>query len=184
MPLQHTSVVYDVNDFKVTLLLTDVTTAPTYTGTLTDIPGIASLSMEPNINANELKGDAMVIAKKGNTDKFTFSATYGRISLDGLVIFLGGTVTDTGVTPNQTAKWSIGGVNSLPYFKALAQILQAEVSAVNITAWKSQVTGGTLLDQSTDSFGQPTIDFECIPCVSDPTKFVDITFAETAAALA
>lgn len=184
MPIQHNSVVYDVNDFKVAALLTDVTTAPTYAGTLTDVPGIASCSMEPNINANELKGDAQVIAKKGNVDKFTFSATYGRLSLDALVIFIGGTVTDTGVTPNQTAKWAIGAVNSLPYFKAMFQILQAEVAAVNVTAWKAQVTGGTLLDQSTDSFGQPTIDFEAIPSVADPAKFVQIELMETATALA
>ena len=76
------------------------------------------------------------------------------------------------------------GTNSLPYFKAMFQILQGEVADVHITAWKSQVTGGTLIDQSTDSFGQPSIDFESIPCTSNENLFVDIEFFDAATPLA
>jgi hypothetical protein len=182
MATSHASVLYDVNDFKVTPLLTDSVTSPTYGATLVDVPGIASVSMEPNINTNELKGDAKVIAKKGNIDKANFSATYGRLALDALAVFLGGTVTDA--TTPASAKWSLPGTNSLPYFKALFQILQNEVGDVHVTAHKAQVTGGTLLDQSTDSFGQPKIDFEAIPCTSDDTKFVEITFLDAPTPLA
>lgn len=174
MPTNRSTVMYDVHDFKVKSLLTDVATAPTYGTELVDIPGIASVNLDPNINSNELKGDAKVIAKKGNTDRFNISATYGRLSLDALVIFFGGTITDV-PTPS-SVKWALAGTNSLPYFQAQAQFLYNEVQDAHLKAWKCQATGGSILDQSTDNFGQPKIDMEAIPCTSDDTKFVDIEF--------
>lgn len=171
----HESVVYDVEDFKVAPLLTDVTGAPTY-GAWKDVPGIAEVSMDPNLVTGELKGDAKIIAKKGRIDRFNFSATYGKLSLDAMAIMVGGAVTDPTGT---TAKWSIGGTNSLPYFKAGFRILDADVAAVVVVAWKAQVTGGSLLDQSSDNFGQPSIDFEAIPCTSDSSLFLDINFSDS-----
>lgn len=182
MPTPRSTTLYDVNDFKVVKQTADASTAPTYSTPLIDVPGIASVSMDPNVNANELKGDAKVIAKKGNVDRFNFSAQYGRLALDAQAVFLGGTITDS-PTP-ASVKWSMTGTNSLPYFKAMFQILQGEVADVHITAWKSQVTGGTLIDQSTDSFGQPSIDFESIPCTSNENMFVDIEFFDAATPLA
>lgn len=174
----HESVVYDVEDFKITKMLTDVTSAPTY-GSWVDVPGIAEISLDPNLVTGELKGDAKIIAKKGRIDRFNFSATYGKLSLGALEVFVGGSTTDgTGY-----AKWTIGGTNSLPYFKAAVRILDADVADVHIVAHKCQVTGGTLLDQSSDNFGQPSIDFEAIPCTSDPTLFVDVLFHDSVTAL-
>lgn len=179
----HYSVVYDVDDFQVAKLLTDVTTAPTY-DTLVDVPGVASVSLQPGIKSAELKGDAKVLARKGNIDRYAFSAVYGKLSLDALAVLMGGTSAESGTTPNIIAKWTLSGSNQLPYFKALFRILNADVADVHVTAWKCQATGGTLIDQSTDNFGQPKIDFEAIACVSSDAKFVDIEFFETATPLA
>ena len=175
----HESVVYDIHDFKVRAMTADTGVAPTYAGTQFDVPGISACSMQPNLVTAELKGDAKVIAKKGRVDRFNFSVTYGRIALDVLPIFFGGTVTD----PVGGSKWSFPGVNSLPFFKASFQISDAEVGDVHITAFKCQVTGGTLLDQSSDNFGQPKIDFEAIPCNSDDDLFLDIDFLDAVTAL-
>lgn len=183
MPLTHESVVYGVTDFKVAKLLTDPSSgSPTY-GASVDVPGIDSVSLDPNLITAELKGDGKVIAKKGSIDKFGFSSTYGKLSLDALAAFVGGTVTDAGVTPNQTSKWVINGKNSLPYFKASFQILDTDIGDIVVVAHKCQVTGGSLLSQSTDNFGQPTIDFDAFPTNANDALFVDITFNETATTL-
>ena len=167
----HESVVYDVEDFKVAALLTDTTGAPTY-GVWKDVPGIAEVSLDPNLVTGELKGDAKIIAKKGRIDRFNFGATYGKLSLDALGVMVGGTTTDNA----GNAKWSMPGTNSLPYFKAGFRILDSDVGSVIVIAYKCQVTGGSLLSQSSDNFGQPSIDFEGIPCTSDSTLFVEIGF--------
>lgn len=167
----HESVVYDVEDFKVAAMLTDVSGAPTY-GPWKDVPGIAEVSLDPNLVTAELKGDAKIIAKKGRIDRFNFSATYGKIPMDAMAIMVGGTVSDVA----GGSKWKLGGTNSLPYFKAGFRILDADVSSVIIIAYKAQVTGGTLLDQSSDNFGQPSVDFEAIPCTADSELFVEVSF--------
>jgi hypothetical protein len=175
------SSLYDVNDFKVAAQTADADTAPTYSASV-DVPGIAAVSMQPGLKTAELKGDAKVLARKGTTDRFSFSCTYGKISLDALVVFFGGTVTDE-TTPTTSVHWDIAGTNALPYFRAEFQILQGEVADTHVTAHKAQVTGGTLLDQSTDAFGQPKVDFEAIPCLSDDDLFVTIEFYDAATPL-
>lgn len=174
MPTAHESVVYDVHDFKVYALLSDALGAsPTYDNAV-DVPGIAEVSLDPNLVTAELKGDAKVIAKKGRIDKFNLSATYGKIALDVLAVIIGGAVTDgTG-----SAKWSVGGDNSLPYFKAVFVINDASVGQVKVTLYKAQLTGGTLLGQQTEQFGQPTLQCEGIPAEGDPTYFFEVEFLD------
>ncbi len=176
MPTQRASVLYDVNDFKINKLLTDVTTAPTYS-TIVDVPGIASLAISPGLKTAELKGDAKVIAKKGTTDRMACSATYGRLSLDALAVFFGGTVADV-TGPPVSVNWTLLGTNALPYFKAQFQTLQGEVADTHVTLYKCQVTGGTFIDQSTDNFGQPKVDFEAIPTTADD-KMIMVEFIDT-----
>lgn len=164
MPLAHASVIFDVVDAKVYPLLTDVAGAsPTY-GVGIDVPGIAAVTVNPNIVSAELKGDARVIATKGRTDRLTVSATYGRLSGDVLATILGSTTTDSGTTPNQLAAFRLKSPASLPYFKLEFQILDVEegIGDLRVVLYKCKVTGGTLLGTSTDNFGQPTLDADAI----------------------
>lgn len=164
MPLTHASVLFDVNDAKVYPLLTDIAGAsPTY-GAGVDVPGIAAVTVNPNIVSAELKGDARVIATKGRTDRLTFSATYGKISGDVLGVILGTSTTDSGVTPNQLATFRMKSPAALPYFKIEFQIQDVEegVGDLRVVLYKCKVTGGTLLGTSSDNFGQPTLDCDAI----------------------
>lgn len=184
MPVLHESVVFDVHDCKVYKLLTDVVGgSPTY-GPAVDVPGIAEVSLEPNFVTAELKGDARVIAKKGRIDRMSFSATYGKVSLDVLSVILGTTVVDSGTGTTETAKTTLKGANSLATFKLEFAINDVELGLGNITValFKCQLTGGTLLGGSTDEFGQPTMDLDAIPLDSND-DMVDISFNETLAAL-
>lgn len=96
MPVPTSTTLFDVHDCRVAPLLTDtVGSAPTY-GTMVDVPGIAEVSLDPNLVTAELKGDARVIAKKGRTDRLNFSATYGEFNADTLAVLLGTTVAQAG----------------------------------------------------------------------------------------
>lgn len=164
MPITHSSVVFDVNDCKVYPLLTDVAGAsPTY-GAGVDVPGIASVTVNPNIVSAELKGDARVIAVRGRTDRLSFSGTYGKLSGDVMGIILGTSVTDSGTTPNQLATFRLKSPASLPYFKIEFQILDVEegIGDLRVVLYKCKLTGGTLLGTSSDNFGQPTFDADAI----------------------
>lgn len=181
MAAGHSTVVYDVEDFKVYKMLTDgaASAAPTY-GAAVDVPGIAEVSLEPNFVTAELKGDATIIAKKGRVDRVQVSATYGKVAIDVLDVVLGGTITDAA----GSAEWLLEGANSLPYFKAEFRIADVELGlgSVNVKVFKAQLTGGTLLGGSSDQFGQPTLQLEGIRTDSDD-KMVSVTLNTTLTAL-
>lgn len=169
MPIAHETVVFDVHDAKVYPLLTDASGAsPTY-GPAVDVPGIAEVSIDPNIVTAELKGDARVIAKKGRTDRLNFSATYGKLALDALQVILGGTITDGGTGTDETSRYRLASPASLPYFKIAFSIEDVDLGIGNLTVtiYKAQLTGGTLIGSSTDNFGQPTFDAEGIALNGD-----------------
>lgn len=94
MPVNHSTVMFDVLDCAVAPLISDnVGAAPVY-GTWVDVYGINEVSLDPNIVSAELKGDGRVIAKKGRIDRVNFSATYGRLDLDVRAIIIGAGVSD------------------------------------------------------------------------------------------
>lgn len=176
MPIPHESVVYDVHDFKVYALLTDPVGGSATYGPAIDVPGIAEVSVEPNFQTAELKGDAKVIAKKGRVDRYNLSATYGKLSLDVLKVLLGGTLTDDAST---SATWAHKGANSLAYFKAAFTIndLDLGLGSLHTILYKCQLTGGTLLSGSTDEFGQPELELEAIPLDSNDSLIDVIAYA-------
>jgi hypothetical protein len=164
MPITHASVVFDVNDAKVYPLLTDTAGAsPTY-GAGLDVPGIASVTVNPNIVSAELKGDARIIAVRGRTDRVSFSGTYGKLSGDVMGVILGSSTTDSGTTPNQLATFRLKSPAALPYFKIEFQIQDVEegLGDLRVVLYKCKLTGGTLLGTSSDNFGQPTFDADAI----------------------
>jgi hypothetical protein len=180
MPVTHRSVYFDVHDFKVYSMLTDTTGAsgPTY-GPAVDVPGIAEVSMDPNLQTAELKGDAKIIAKKGRVDKVTMKCTYGKLSLDVLDVIMEGDLTDQTTV---SAKFRVLGTNSLPYFKAMFTIDDVEMGlgSLQMTVWKAQISGGTLITSKTDEFGQPDMEIEGIACESNDALFdVDFYAAKT-----
>ena len=158
------TVVFDIHDFKVYSLTSDSTSASPSYGAAVDVPGISEVSLEPNLVTAELKGDARVIAKKGRIDRFKVSATYGKLSLDVLDTIMGGSVDSTGSGASEEAAYTLSSPAPLPYFKVEFKIddLDEGLSTVHVQLFKCQLTGGTLLSQSSDQFGQPKMEVEAI----------------------
>lgn len=169
MPVARESVYFDVHDFKVYPMTADTGASPTY-GAAVDVPGIADVSLDPNLVTAELKGDARIIAKKGRIDKVNMKATYGKLSLSVLDVIMQGAITDDG---DDSANFRVMGANSLPYFKAMFTIDDVELGlgSIQATLWKAQITGGTLITSQTDQFGQPSMDIEGIACESNDFLF-------------
>lgn len=159
--VSHETTVFDVNDAKVYKLLTDVAGAsPTY-GAAVDVPGIADVSMDPNLVTAELKGDARILAKKGKVDRFNFSCTYGKLAGDVLNVVLG---TTNPINTATKARFRAKSPSKLPYFMLQFKIedLDEGIGDLHTIMYKCQVTGGTLLGTSSDNFGQPTLECEAI----------------------
>lgn len=176
MAASHETVLFDVDDFKVYPLVDDTGASPVY-GTAVDVPGIAEVGLDPNLLTAELKGDGgRVLAKRGKIDRFNFSATYGKLDLDALEVLIALQVEDFGSDAGEVARGRYKAGTQLPEFLAAFQVLDVEGSlgALTVVAYKCQVTGGTLLGQSTDEFGQPTVDFEATGLQSTDAEWTDV----------
>lgn len=116
MALSHTTKAYAVKDAAVAKLLTDVTTAPTYSS-LVDIPGIKKIGLDFDLKNVELRGDN----KRLDSDTIMIGCTvtfdHAKVSFDALPVFIGGTTTDSGTTPAQITKFSRLSTDVFPYFR-------------------------------------------------------------------
>ena len=189
MAAATSAITFDVADCKVSPLTADPTGGTTTWGSAVDVPGITEVSLEPNFITNELKGDGgAVLSKKGRIDRLNFSCTYGELSQNVLITLLGGSITAAGSSDSETASIDLTDA-SLPYFKVQFLITDLEattaLSAVHVTLQKCQLTGGSLVSGSTDTFNQPTFTAEAIkPKGTTPgTEFGSILFSEAAVTL-
>lgn len=165
MAAEHEAILFDVHDFKVYPLTADNGASPVYGGAV-DVYGIAEVGLDPTLVSAELKGDGKTIAKKGKLDRLSGTATYGRLSGDVLEVILGTAVTDPSA---DQARTRIMAGQSLPYFGLAFVIEDVDngLEDVVVVAYKAQVTGGSLLGQSTDNFGQPSFTWEGIGLATD-----------------
>ena len=182
-------ITFDVKDCKVYQMSSDLASGSTAYSAGIDVPGLQDVSLEPNFITSELKGDGgVVLAKKGKIDRLNFSCTYSELSLPVLSVLLGQSITAAGTSGTFTATMKVDD-SSLPYFMVaflladLQHSVEDEPATVVVTLQKCQLTGGSLVSGSTDSFSNPTFSAEAILPYGDPVQIGDIEIAETAATL-
>lgn len=170
MVMVHATEAYDVDDFKVFPLLTDAVgnASPTY-GAAIDVPGIASVNLDPQFVSAVLKGDnGKTLAVRSKIDRFQVSFTYDKLDFDVLATLLGGVVVDKSST---RAGWGVPIGGSFPSFGAACSIsdvaTEEGVGALHVFWYKNQITGGQILNAGTEKFNQPTGQFDCYHCKSD-----------------
>lgn len=117
MPLSHITKFFAIEDAKIAKLTSDPAAgAPVY-GTLVDVPGIKGITISGTVDTKRLRGDNQLLDLNSVLTDVTATIRYGKLSLDALPVVLGGTTTDAGVTPSQTASWELTNASRFSYFK-------------------------------------------------------------------
>jgi hypothetical protein len=165
MAALHESIIYDVEDLIIWPMLTDpANSSPTY-GSAIDVPGVSAVAMNPTITSNSLKGDGRTMAARSRLDDFAFSATYGKAALEVIDAILGGSgVNDSGTGDNEVARSSIVLPKATGVFAVRFVITDVDLGldALIVTAFKAQLSGGTLVGGGSDAYGQPTLEATCV----------------------
>lgn len=163
---------FDVEDAKIWPLTADTIGSGVTYGTGIDVPGINNVTVAPEFISAVLKGDAKTLARRARIDSMTFSVGYSLLSLDVLGALWSATITEPATTSDAQVL-ELQGAGSLPYFGFGFSILDAEVGigAINVYGLKTQVTGGNIFDQSTDSFGGRSFQCSAIPTLADNKLF-------------
>jgi hypothetical protein len=108
---------FNVDDLKISKLLSDPDGGTTTYNAPLDVPGIQSINFEPDFLEKELMGDAQVLDTYTKLRYITGQVKHGRISLEVLALLTGGTLSSSGSSPNTQKKLVLNQANLPGYFK-------------------------------------------------------------------
>lgn len=186
MPISHTSKLYAVEDAKIYELTADPDGgAPTY-GAAIDIPGIKVVGIGGSVNSTTLRGDNSLLDSFSVLENVEVSMEWAKVSIDAQAIMLGGTATDGGTTPNETATFARLRTDRLKYFKLEAKTPADGVDPVggdaHLIFHKCILSGFPESGLAEEDFQTQSVSIMSVPLISND-KWWDVVINETAAAL-
>jgi hypothetical protein len=92
-------------------------------GTPVDLPASRTFSFSEAEEFEELRGDDQVVAIRGRGPSVEWELESGGISLPAYAVMAGGTVADTGVTPETVRSFKKKTTDARPYFKVEGQAI-------------------------------------------------------------
>ena len=137
MPL-GTAYPFGLRDVKITPVTNLVT--ETY-GTALDLPAARVLSFTESEDFEVLRGDDKDITTRGSGAKIDWELEGGGYNADIVKAIYGGTLTDSGVTPNQIRSIRKLATDARPFFKAEGQAMSDNGGDVHVILWRCRATG-------------------------------------------
>lgn len=110
-------------------------------GTMVDLPNSRTLTWTDSEEFTELRGDDRVVATRGSGPTVTFNLESGGISLAAYAVMSGGSVQETGVTPNIVRTYSKTTAQSRPYFRIDGQSINDNGGDTKVVIYKAKLTG-------------------------------------------
>lgn len=144
MAIAATALPYGLRDVKIT----PITAAGAY-GTMVDLPNAQTFEFSEAEEFNELRGDDSLVAVRGQGAQVNWSLEAGGISLAAYAALVGGTVTESGVTPNVVRKYAKTKDDSRPYFLVEGQAISDSGGDFHAKVYKARTTDdieGSLAD--------------------------------------
>jgi hypothetical protein len=119
MTIANRAIPFGLRDVKLTPLGADGATP----GSPVDLPVSRTLSFSETEEFEELRGDDAVQASHGSGPTVEWELESGGISLEAYAVMAGGTVTTTGVSPNEVKRYKKNIVDVRPYFRIEGQAI-------------------------------------------------------------
>lgn len=137
MPL-GTALPYGLRDVRLTPYTND---SGTTLGTPVDLPYARTFSFSEAEEFTELRGDDKVVTTRGQGASVEWDLESGGLSLEALKVMAGGTVVETGVTPNIIKKYTKKATDSRPFFKVEGQVISDSGGDVHCVLDRCRTTG-------------------------------------------
>lgn len=184
MPLSHDSRWYAVDDAKIYKLTADTSGGTATYATGIDVPGIKSVGISGDVNSNELRGDGARIDYAAKLAGLSLSFEFAKAAFDIFALLAGGTVTDSGTTPNQKAQWDLLGTDQLNYFKFEAQTRGVDTIGGDghFTLHKCIITSFPSLGFADEDYQTFSVDAAAMPLLAN-SKTISGVLNETLAAV-
>lgn len=161
MPL-GTSLPYGLRDVK--LIQYPTLDALTFGSVLTDLPIARTMSFNDTEEYTELRGDDALQTSHGQGSKVEFEIESGGISFAAHAILAGGTVVETGISPNQVKRFRKKSLDQRPFFVAVGQAISDSGGDFKSIIWRCRSTGNVEGELADTEFLVPSISGTGFPC--------------------
>lgn len=136
MALAATALPYGIREVEVTPI-----DAAGALGTPVKLPNAQTFSFEEAEEFTELRGDDKLVAVRGSGASVNWSLGAGGISLQAYKVLTGGTVAESGVTPNIVRTMTKKSTDTRPYFRVRGRAISDSGGDFVATLPKCRVTG-------------------------------------------
>lgn len=148
-------------------------------GAAVDLPNSQVFSFEDTEEFDELRGDDRVRARRGKGPSVSWSLENGGISLEAYKVLAGGTLTESGVTPNQIKKFSKKDTDSRPEFMVEGKSISESGGDFHCVLFRCKAEGRISGEMSDGVFYVTKCEGSALGRVSDSTIY-EFTQNETA----
>lgn len=176
MPIGFIPLPFGCHDIKLFSLTGEVPGSPV------DLPNSQTLSFAEAEAFVQLRGDDGLVAIHGKGPAVNWDLEEGGISLQAYQTMNGGTLTTTGVTPNQVTRYDKTGNDVRPYFTVEGQAISDSGGDFHVVIYRCKVTGDMKGDMKDGAFWVTGVKGEAIPRSSD-ARLYSFLQNETAAAI-
>lgn len=158
-----TSLPFGIRDVK--LIPYPDLTATDFGTTLIDLPNIQTFSFTEAEDYTELRGDDQLVTSHGNGAQLDCSLESGGISMEAYQALNGGTIIETGVSPNQVKRYRKLVTDQRPFFAAIGQAISDSGGDLHSIVYRARATGDIAGEFADSAFFIPTTDFTGFPCL-------------------
>lgn len=176
MALDDPALPYGLRDIKLTPIASDGSL-----GTPVDLPVAQTLSFSEAEEFEELRGDDRVVAIHGQGPQVDWDLEAGGISLEAWQVLTGGTLEQTGATPNQVKSLTKYTTQSRPYFRIEGQSINDVDGDTHIVIYKAKVSDTLEGEWADGTFFVTSCSGQGLGDVDD--KLYTISWNETASAI-
>lgn len=154
---------YGLRDVK--LIQYPTLAADTFGSTLTDLPVARTFSFNDTEEYNDLRGDDALQTSHGQGAQVEWELESGGVSFAAHAILAGGTVTETGISPNQVKRFRKYSTDQRPFFVAVGQAISDNGGDFKSFVWRCRATGNVEGELSDGEFLIPSVSGIGFPCL-------------------
>lgn len=177
MPLTTTPLPFGLRDVKIKPFAANTETP----GTAVDLPNARTFSFSEAEDFEELRGDDGLVAVHGMGAAVDWSLEGGGVSFEAVKAMFGGTIVETGTTPNQKKTYSKIGTDERPYFQVEGQAISDSGGDFHVLIYKCRTTGELSGELADGSFWLTGASGRALP-LNSSKKLYDFIQNETAVA--
>lgn len=169
------------------IVLTPITSEATETlGTPIKLPAARTLSFTEAESFETLRGDDQNVTTRGTGPSVSWELEGGGYKAEAVAAIYGGTVAETGITPNLKNTLTKKSTDQRPWFKAEGRAITGSTGDVHVVLYKCKATGDFEGSFSDGEWFLTVASGEAFPSQAAGTEDVlyDIVYNETATAIA